>query len=185
MTSLVTRKLHSLLPRMARAGVTSRKKGLVEVRMFSPVVVREDLVRMVVGGQRWYSVNTSAVQVERKDGQTRRKKKNTSKSQQEEVMDIMSKLDLEVRRTGRAPSFQLEQIVRKIETSGVCTANHALLVLRCCGEVLVDVDRENRTKLVQRYKDTIKRSGIEFDVSHFNALLKVSAINLGLIFCKR
>merc|ERR1719369_72080 len=64
-----------------------------------------------------------------------------------------------------------------VEQSGTCTANQALLVLRCCGEVLVDIDRGNRTKLVERYANILKKNGVEFDINHYNAILRVHLEN--------
>ena len=173
MTSLTARGLHRLIPRMARAGLTSRK-GLGGVNMVAPVVLRGDLVRMVVGGQRWYSGQIPAVQVDTKEEIPEWEKK-TVKSHQEEKMDrMLYKMDMDVRRQGRTVSFELEKIVRMVEKNGVCTANQALLVLRCCGEVLVDLDMKERTKLVESYTEILKQNGVEFDVSHYNALLRVS-----------
>eukprot|EP00092_Neocalanus_flemingeri_P006880 GFUD01007426.1.p1 GENE.GFUD01007426.1~~GFUD01007426.1.p1 ORF type:complete len:1519 (+),score=489.48 GFUD01007426.1:137-4558(+) len=143
--------------------------------MFTPVIVRGDLARMVVGGQRWYSANTLQAEKEEETGW---EKKTTFKSQQEEIMDRkLYKLDMDVRRTGRALSFELEKIVRMIERSGLCTTNQALLVLRCCGDVLVDIHRDNRTLLVDRYSNILKKNGVVFDVSHYNAVLRVHLEN--------
>jgi len=181
MTSLTARGLHRLIPRMARAGVTSRK-GLVGVNMVAPVVLRGDLVRMVVGGQRWYSGQIPAVQVDTKEEETPEWEKKTVKSHQEEKMDrMLYKMDMDVRRQGRTVSFELEKIVRMVEKNGVCTANQALLVLRCCGEVLVDLDMKERTKLVESYTKILKQNGVEFDVSHYNALLRVHIENQNIV----
>eukprot|EP00090_Calanus_glacialis_P034548 TRINITY_DN5817_c0_g1_i1.p1 TRINITY_DN5817_c0_g1~~TRINITY_DN5817_c0_g1_i1.p1 ORF type:complete len:1542 (-),score=471.24 TRINITY_DN5817_c0_g1_i1:80-4384(-) len=84
---------------------------------------------------------------------------------------------MDVRRTGRALTHDLARIVRMIELSGICTANQALLVLRCCGDVLVDIDRESRIKLAETYANVLKKNGVEFDVSHYNALLRVHLEN--------
>ena len=163
---------------MTRAGVTRGTKGMA--RMISPIVVRSDLARLVLGGQRLYTTsithNASAMSMEitEEEGQS---EKREVKSQKEEMLDrMLYKLDMDVRRTGRALSFELEKTVRMIEMSGLCTSNQALLVLRCCGEVLVDIDREDRSKLVEIYSDILTKNGVTFDVSHYNALLRVSLL---------
>ena len=180
MTSLASRKLHTLVPRMMRAGVTSRNKGMLATKMFSPVLVRGDLARMVVGGQRLYTTShihyASALPVENTEEEGESVSR-VVKSQQEELLDRnLYKLDMDVRRTGRALTHDLARIVRMIELSGICTANQALLVLRCCGDVLVDIDRESRIKLAETYANVLKKNGVEFDVSHYNALLRVRHI---------
>jgi len=186
MTSLVSRKLHMLLPRITRAGEMCKTKG--RVRLSSTLVVRSDLAKLVVmmgGDMKPYSTslrhNAAAVPMEQAVEATAdglEKRKRVVKSQKEEVLDrMLYKLDLDLRRTGRVVSYELEKVVKMIEVSGVCTANQALLLLRCCGDVLVDLDRKTRNKMVERYIQILEKSGVTFDVSHYNAILRVHLEN--------
>jgi len=174
-----------LLPRITRAGEMCKTKG--RVRLSSPLVVRSDLANMVMGRDlKPYSTslrhNAATVPleqtVETSTADTQEKRKRIAKPQKEEVLDrMLYKLDLDLRRTGRVVSYELEKVVRMIDLSGVCTANQALLLLRCCGEVLVDLDRESRNKLVDRYIQILEKTGVTFDVSHYNAILRVHLEN--------
>ena len=69
----------------------------------------------------------------------------------------------------------------------------ALLIIRCCGSVLVDLSPEDRTKLLTETLSTFRQvcfpqktdllcrllqiEGLTFDVSHYNAILKVHLEN--------
>jgi len=158
------------------------------VRLSSTFVVRSDLAKMVMvrgADMKPYSTtlrhNTAAVPMEQaveatSDGLENRKR--IVKSQKEEVLDrMLYKLDLDLRRTGRVVSYELEKVVKIIELSGVCTSNQALLLLRCCGNVLVDLDKGTRNKLVERYIQILEKTGVTFDVSHYNAILRVHLEN--------
>ena len=174
MTSLVSRKLHTLIPRIARAGARSRTNG-GKLRIASSGIFRRDFAPVVSG----YTTTTRGIHnpayVTTEEGTDAEKRRKVTKSKEEDILDrMLYKLDMDVRRTGRALSIELAKAVRMVEQSGSCTANQALLVLRCCGEVLVDIDRGNRTKLVERYAGILRKNGVEFDISHYNAILRVS-----------
>ena len=177
MTSLVSRKLHTLIPRIARAGIRSRTNG-GKLRIASSVSFRRDFAPIVSG----YTTTTRGIhnpayvnKETTEEGTDAEKRRKVAKSKEEDILDrMLYKLDMDVRRTGRALSIELAKAVRMVEQSGSCTANQALLVLRCCGEVLVDIDRGNRTKLVERYAGILRKNGVEFDISHYNAILRVS-----------
>ena len=48
-------------------------------------------------------------------------------------------------------------------------------MLRCCGSVQVDLAPEERTRLLAEYLAVLGRvPDLAFDVSHYNAILKVS-----------
>ena len=69
------------------------------------------------------------------------------------------------------------QIFSLIEKTGVCTPSQALLVIKCCGNVLVDLDRKSRSKIAEKCFNMLKSlSDTPLDISHYNALLKVGII---------
>ena len=66
------------------------------------------------------------------------------------------------------------QIFNLIEKTRVCSSNQALLIIKCCGEVLVDLDRKSRSEITERCIRLIKGlNDTPMDISHYNALLKV------------
>ena len=177
MTSLVWRRLHILKPHMKRAGVTS----MTRLRISSPLQVRNALDQMMGKDRRPYTTsltrNTSstvALPVEAKE-ERRKVAKKVVNTQEDLILEkMLYKLDLDMRNTGRVLNHELEKVVKNMEQSGSCTANQALLVLRCCGEVLVDRARQDRAKLLDRYIGVLKKSGVNLDVSHYNTILRVS-----------
>ena len=56
-------------------------------------------------------------------------------------------LETLIRKNGRIQSYDLRSLVERVEAAGSCSANHALLILRCCGAVLVDEDPAHRSGL--------------------------------------
>ena len=66
------------------------------------------------------------------------------------------------------------QIFRLLERTGVCSPNQALLVIKCCGEVLVDLDRKSRGQIAEKcFSLILSMKNTPLDITHYNALLKV------------
>ncbi|XP_058507981.1 leucine-rich PPR motif-containing protein, mitochondrial [Solea solea] len=85
----------------------------------------------------------------------------------------LAKLDSSVRRTGRITKTLLLRFFHDICRTGYPTGNQALLLLRSCGSLLPEVPMEERTMLAHRVWEKLQKMGAVFDVSHYNALLKV------------
>ncbi|XP_072121072.1 leucine-rich PPR motif-containing protein, mitochondrial isoform X1 [Mobula birostris] len=85
----------------------------------------------------------------------------------------LNKLDSSVRRTGRITKTLLLRIFHDICRTGCPSGNQALLLLRSCGSLLPEVHLTERTELAHRIWDKIQELGGVYDVSHYNALLKV------------
>jgi len=161
---------------LSRAGVTYMTKGMVKI--CSPMVVRRDLSTDI----RLYSnsyTNFIRRGREKKDEKDQHShSERLVKTQKEEILKrMLYRLDMDVRRTGRSLNFELEKSVKLIELSGFCRAEQALLVLRCCGEVLVDMNRQDRAKLLGRYTAILRKNQAKFDVRHYNAILRVHLEN--------
>lgn len=59
----------------------------------------------------------------------------------------------------------------------MCTPNQALLIIKCCGNVLVDLDKKTRTKIAEKCFNMLKTlPDTPLDISHYNALLKVFSL---------
>ncbi|XP_005930623.2 leucine-rich PPR motif-containing protein, mitochondrial [Haplochromis burtoni] len=96
------------------------------------------------------------------------------RSKQAQQFDwALTRLDSSVRRTGRITKTLLLRIFHDICRAGYPSGNQALLLLRSCGSLLPEVPREERTDLAHRVWEKLKELGAQYDVSHYNALLKV------------
>ncbi|XP_039995324.1 leucine-rich PPR motif-containing protein, mitochondrial [Xiphias gladius] len=96
------------------------------------------------------------------------------RSKQAQQFDwALAKLDSSVRRTGRITKTLLLRIFHDICRTGYPSGNQALLLLRSCGSLLPEVPLEERTVLAHRVWEKLQELGAQFDVSHYNALLKV------------
>ncbi|XP_037553415.1 leucine-rich PPR motif-containing protein, mitochondrial [Nematolebias whitei] len=85
----------------------------------------------------------------------------------------LNKLDNSVRRSGRITKTLLLHIFHDICRTGYPSGNQALLLLRSCGSLLPEVPQEQRNELANRIWDKLQELGAQYDVSHYNALLKV------------
>ncbi|XP_078452356.1 leucine-rich PPR motif-containing protein, mitochondrial isoform X2 [Lampetra planeri] len=85
----------------------------------------------------------------------------------------LNQLDSSVRRTGRVTSKMLLDVFHDICRSGYPSANQALLLIRSCGTLLPEELPEKRTELLHNFWNKLKELGTVFDVSHYNALIKV------------
>ncbi|XP_078413322.1 leucine-rich PPR motif-containing protein, mitochondrial [Cetorhinus maximus] len=85
----------------------------------------------------------------------------------------LNKLDSSVRRTGRITKTLLFKIFHDICRTGFPSGNQALLLLRSCGSLLPEMQLPERTDLAHRIWDKLQELGAVYDVSHYNALLKV------------
>ncbi|XP_048457073.1 leucine-rich PPR motif-containing protein, mitochondrial [Rhincodon typus] len=85
----------------------------------------------------------------------------------------LNKLDSSVRRTGRITKTLLLKIFHDICRTGFPSGNQALLLLRSCGSLLPEMQLSERTDLAHRIWDKLQELGAAYDVSHYNALLKV------------
>ncbi|XP_070834350.1 leucine-rich PPR motif-containing protein, mitochondrial [Chaetodon trifascialis] len=96
------------------------------------------------------------------------------RSKQAQEFDwALTKLDSSVRRTGRITKTLLLRIFHDICRTGYPSENQALLLLRSCGSLLPEVPLEERTELAHRVWEKLQSLGAQYDVSHYNALLKV------------
>ncbi|KAF6321370.1 leucine rich pentatricopeptide repeat containing [Rhinolophus ferrumequinum] len=85
----------------------------------------------------------------------------------------LMRLDNSVRRTGRITKTLLQKVFDNACVSGCPGGNQALLLLRSCGSLLPELKSSERTELAHRIWDKLQKLGTVYDVSHYNALLKV------------
>ncbi|XP_022095881.1 leucine-rich PPR motif-containing protein, mitochondrial-like [Acanthaster planci] len=90
-----------------------------------------------------------------------------------EFRTVLRRLDDMVRRTGRITKNQLMLVFDEVCKMGTASPNQALLLLRSCGSLLPEVPLSERTELVHKIWDRLASMGVTYDVSHYNALLKV------------
>ncbi|GLD63944.1 leucine-rich PPR motif-containing protein, mitochondrial [Lates japonicus] len=96
------------------------------------------------------------------------------RSKQAQQFDwALTKLDSSVKRTGRVTKTLLLHIFHDMCRTGCPSGNQALLLLRSCGSLLPEVPVEERSALAHHMWEKLQELGVHFDVSHYNALLKV------------
>ena len=93
---------------------------------------------------------------------------------QSELEVLLSSMEQASRKQSRVLTKDLARALTIIEEVQHCPAGEALLLIKCCGEVLVDMDSRRRSQLVERcFTLLAKVHGSKLDISHYNALLKV------------
>ncbi|XP_053167851.1 leucine-rich PPR motif-containing protein, mitochondrial isoform X2 [Hemicordylus capensis] len=85
----------------------------------------------------------------------------------------LNRLDDSVRRTGSISKTLLLKIFHDMCRTGYPGSNQALLLFRSCGSLLPEVHPARRTELAHTIWTKLKELGVIYDVSHYNALLKV------------
>uniref|UniRef100_A0A8C6KF66 Leucine rich pentatricopeptide repeat containing n=1 Tax=Nothobranchius furzeri TaxID=105023 RepID=A0A8C6KF66_NOTFU len=150
-------RLYSGAVSCGRTGVFSRQLVLYKYKLFS----KTGCVRNFAVATEQQDESSVAVQ-----------------SKQERQFDwALTKLDSSVRRTGRITKTLLLRIFHDICRTGYPSGNQALLLLRSCGSLLPELPLEERTELAHRVWDKLQGLGAQYDVSHYNALLKVYVQN--------
>ncbi|XP_033096659.1 leucine-rich PPR motif-containing protein, mitochondrial-like [Anneissia japonica] len=86
---------------------------------------------------------------------------------------ILKRLDDAVRATGRITQNQLTAVFSEVCKMKVATPNQALLLIRSCGSLLPEMPLEKRSELAHKIWEKLAQLGTLYDVSHYNALLRV------------
>ena len=105
-------------------------------------------------------------------------KKPLPRNKEEERLDkMLYSLDLSIRKRGRISLQDFSKVVSLVESLQYCSPTQAVLLLRCCGEVLVDEDSLTRTRLVEKILRLVKNiNRKDLNISHYNTLLKVKVL---------
>ncbi|KAM4730439.1 leucine-rich PPR motif-containing protein, mitochondrial [Anableps anableps] len=160
-----SRKSGALLGRLYSGAVVGRRTDAC-FRQLGPV---SDSVSRCVWPYTAGCVRNYVVATEQKDEVS-----VAVRSKQAQQFDwALTKLDSSVRRTGRVTKTLLLRIFHDICRTGYPSSNQALLLLRSCGSLLPEVPIEERNELTHRVWDKLQELGAQYDVSHYNALLKV------------
>ncbi|XP_051275059.1 leucine-rich PPR motif-containing protein, mitochondrial [Dicentrarchus labrax] len=93
--------------------------------------------------------------------------------QAQDFESALSKLDNSVRRTGRITKTLLLKVFKDICRTDHPSASQALLLLRSCGSLLPELPQAERTELAHSIWEKLQKLGATYDISHYNALLKV------------
>ena len=122
------------------------------------------------------------MEVERKaetEADSRWVRQSQVKSKQEERLDrLLYSMDLSIRKRGRIGIMDFDNVFNLIKSLRFCSPSQAVLLLKCCGEVLVDEDRQVRTGLLEKCLRLLRRiNGLSLDISHYNTLLKVGLVS--------
>ncbi|GAV05755.1 hypothetical protein RvY_15835 [Ramazzottius varieornatus] len=83
------------------------------------------------------------------------------------------KMDVDVKRSGRVAIGDFSARLEDIKKLGKVSSQNALLMIRCCGTLLPDLNAKDRNKLTDELWTILQKSVDRLDISHYNALLKV------------
>ena len=110
----------------------------------------------------------------RDDTSSKNRKQSTERLniENDTVSLSLHKLNQEIGLTGRAYLDQVISIFLKMKQSGTFSSNDALLLLRCCGNFLVDETPATRSDISEKLWAHYKDVGVPLDVRHYNTLLK-------------
>ncbi|XP_043286324.1 leucine-rich PPR motif-containing protein, mitochondrial [Venturia canescens] len=86
---------------------------------------------------------------------------------------IFQELDNKIQRYGRIFSIEVEEVLSKIQEIGYISSLDALLLIRCCGNLVCDTPQGERTKLANKIWGTLETLKVPLDVQHYNAMLRV------------
>ncbi|XP_013372996.1 PREDICTED: leucine-rich PPR motif-containing protein, mitochondrial [Chinchilla lanigera] len=101
-------------------------------------------------------------------------RRNTSSRRHPGQFDwALMTFDNSVRKTGRITKRLLQKVFDRTCHSGNPGSNQALLLLRSCGSLLPEISLKERTDFVHEIWNKLQKLGTVYDVSHYNALLKV------------
>ena len=92
----------------------------------------------------------------------------------ETINRYFEKLDKDLRIENRVMKHEIENLLRLVEKSEKCSFKQALLIIKACGEALVDLDNASRLDILTRALAVIDECGVKLDIMHFNTLLKVN-----------
>ncbi|KAK7902075.1 hypothetical protein WMY93_018844 [Mugilogobius chulae] len=150
--------------RLYSGAVGGRNPGVCPRQTFPVLNAPRYLLPCTTGLMRSYAVAT-----ERKEEASA-----AVRSKQAQQFDwALGKLDSSVRRTGRITKTLLLRIFHDICRTGYPSGNQALLLLRSCGSLLPEIPPADRTELAHHIWEKLQELGAQYDVSHYNALLKV------------
>ena len=173
MASLVT-KVHKVWPRLARAGTVGRcwSGAGAGVRSHSP--------RMLLYISP-FQLQTTASMAQLSPARDRVQYSRNKQRKEYEESNIgavlnryFDKMDNDIKNNNRIMQYEVVNMLRLVKKQGECTYSQSLLMIRSCGEVLVDVDVTTRMRMLETTLDVLDTAGVKLDINHYNVLLKVS-----------
>ncbi|XP_077997055.1 leucine-rich PPR motif-containing protein, mitochondrial-like [Glandiceps talaboti] len=117
-------------------------------------------------------LNTETV-VENDDVRTQFESPKTEELRKLSYNRAINELNETIQRMGRITKSHIRKIFEELCLSGAATPKHALLIMKCCGSLLAEVPASERTEMVHHIWDKLSNLGVQYDVNHYNALLKV------------
>ena len=73
----------------------------------------------------------------------------------------------------RIIEYELHGVLGLVDKAGTCSHTQAMLMIRCCGDVMVDTDSVQREQLLDSVLNTLDKVGVKLDISLYNTVLKV------------
>lgn len=83
------------------------------------------------------------------------------------------KLEQGIQQQRRIMEYELQSLLGLVEKAGHCSPSQAMLMIKCCGDVMVDIDSVQREQHLDSVLNTLDKVGVKLDVSLYNTILKV------------
>lgn len=137
----------------------SLKYAIQEVRKSTPRIQEQLILKDICSFSRLFITNYN--------------RRNLTRRIANENDDIIKRLNDDARKFGRLSITEVQRILDEIKISRSLSTSQALMMISFCGNLLSDEQPDTRIKLVQDVWKTLETLGIELDISHYNALLKI------------
>ena len=108
----------------------------------------------------------------KQEQQTKNENKKSGRGKASSVSDALYELNTNLGSSGRVYLDQVASIYQKMRNSGACSSNEAVLLLRCCGNFIVDETPATRAEMSEKLWAYFIDNGVSMDTSHYNTLLK-------------
>ncbi|XP_015588868.1 leucine-rich PPR motif-containing protein, mitochondrial isoform X2 [Cephus cinctus] len=90
-----------------------------------------------------------------------------------DINNELSKLNEDAKRFGRLRRVDVDNVLRNVKETKKLSSTQALMLISCCGNLLVDETPDTRLATVKEIWNLIEHLDVPVDISHYNALLKV------------
>ncbi|XP_052737382.1 leucine-rich PPR motif-containing protein, mitochondrial [Bicyclus anynana] len=116
------------------------------------------------------------IQDSTKNSTDHRNVRKSDLSSEDLLEKLMTSLSTDIHQKNRVYKNDLIRVVNKVKELNLSSKKQGLLLIKCCTELLPDETPNARVALVEQVWNTL-RTHTEFDVDHYNELLKVYIAN--------
>ena len=184
MTGAMSRSVTPLLRCLGRRARGTHIFRLAPARLNSPFLLRDQIWGIKpanITGVASFSTEVASAPTDSHEVPERESRASTNRRKKNSItLDvILNSINIQVQRTDRIIVQDLRKLENRVRYQNECTSTQGLLILRCFGNLLVDVPPLKRTEMALGFWKFLEDNSqaTPLDVSHYNALLKVHLEN--------